>query len=281
MKNIKFKHSLIVLFIIFTGLSISACGKKDAVESSSAIVENSSGVTPISPETRCPEICDKTRSVCAYEAQIRQCPIPKIKSEVDADAAVKLTFANPAIAFETYKQMDGDFDLGALYYFILGIPLDVEKETEQQLSSVVDQFKKKDARAVLEAKYNSDIASMNENSRYRIFYTNFMYGPYSDKTGGFSLLNPGDDLTFFNDENKSSRYPYMLTNTKAVQTIKVTNEAVARVIESQRASSQMKLKFYVYFQGANASANQLKAQITRLDFLGENEEVLLSVTPVN
>ena len=143
-----------------------------------------------------------------------------------------------------------------------------------------DQFKQKDARAALARKYEAEIAAVNQSSRYRVINTSFEYGPYSDKLPGFSFRNLDSNLTF-NPGRTGVNYSYSITNTKEIHHLKVPDETLARKIESLRASgsSDISLKYWIYFQGVNTATKQLKAQVTRLDVLGKNDELLLSIRP--
>jgi len=186
--------------------------------------------------------------------------------------------ANPATPLDQYVKLTSGNQLMFMYFGLSNMPVDYEeiaKSYSKDFRRTGDAFKKQDMLKALTPKIDSEIANAKQ-LRYFVTDTDVSLGSYDFNQKSFSVRNGmSPDAYFYFYDNGDYRYSF--TNGDQFTALKVSDENLARQIESMITKYQsMKLVFYAYAQDADPSNHQIKSQIVKVQLLDGRGNILLT-----
>jgi hypothetical protein len=196
-----------------------------------------------------------------------------------AAAIAALPKADANTPLSQYVELNGGNQIMFMYYAMSSLPVDYEKIASiysQDYKSTDDAFKKSDILKAVKPIIDTEIAKAKAN-RYFMVTNNADLSSYDFTAKGFSINNNdlgADSRHYYND---NSAYTYSFTNGDGVKMLKVSDENVARQIESMRGKyPAMNLRIYAFSQGVDISNQSVKAQIVKMQLVDAHGNVLFT-----
>lgn len=219
--------------------------------------------------------CSKTSDVATQPSQQAQ----QAQQQANTGSLPQANFNTPDTA---YVMTTEGTQLMYLYAAFSGMPPDYDRMASaisQDYRSASDEFKKHDMLGALKPKIDAGIADAKAHP-YFIFTDNSpQIGHYDFQRKAF----PVGDALF--QANGSARFPgptpyeLTVTNGQLFQQLNVPDENLAKTIEalvSQNAN--LSARIYAFAQGTDDSSSPMvKAEITKVELIGSNGQVLLQV----
>ena len=249
MKNITCNRRTLLALAMMTTLSITGCSeKKDQADADKAADAPAGLQAAMSPDGQ------KAAAIAA---------LPK------ADANVPLT---------QYVELNSGNQVMFMYYAMSTLPVDYEQIASvysQDYRATSDAFKKSDILKAVKPVIDTEIAKAKAN-RYFMVANDARLSSYDFTGKGFSInadLSAGSQY-YFND---NSSYKYSFTNGDSMKMLKVSDENIARQIESMRDKyPSMSLRIYAFAQDIDLSTHNIKAQIVKMQLVDSHGNVLLT-----
>lgn len=219
--------------------------------------------------------CSKSSDVATQPSQQAQ----QAQQQANTGSLPQANFNTPDTA---YVMLTDSTQLMYLYAAFSGMPPDYDRMASamsQDYRSASDEFKKHDMLAALKPKIDAGIADAKAHP-YVIFNDNRpQIGHYDFQRKAFPV---GDALFQANGYVQlpgPAQYELTVTNGQVFQQLHVPDESLAKTVEALVSqNTNFSLRIYAFVQSTDDSSSPVvKAQITKVDLLGANGQVLLQV----
>jgi hypothetical protein len=248
MENITCNRRTLLALAMMATLSITGCsGKKDQADGDKAANAPAGLQAAMSPDGQ------KAAAIAA---------LPK------ADTNVPLT---------QYFELKSGNQLMFMYYAMSTLPIDYEKIASvysRDYMNTSDAFKKSDILKAVTPIIDAEVAKAKAN-RYFMVTNDVNLSSYDFTAKGFSIK---DDLSAssYHYYYDNQTYQYSYTNGDSMQMLKVSDESVARQIESLRGNQLLHLRIYAFAQDIDLSNQRVEAQIVKMQLLDAHGNVLFA-----
>jgi hypothetical protein len=195
--------------------------------------------------------------------------------------------ADPNVPDAQFVELNGGYQMGALFYALSGSPPDYEKlamAASQEYRSTADGFRKRDIVQALKPQIDQQIQAYKD-TRHHYFTAKVGNGAgvsdggllslrhYDFKTKSFPLTQDMSPNTYhyFND---APFYSYAFTNGSGFQTFPLSDEQKAKEIEDLLTKIRISdgyLTAYMFAQGADTANRRVQMQIVRMVLTGPGQ----------
>lgn len=227
-------------------------------------------------------VCTVLVGACSKTSDVATQPSPQAQQaqqQANTESLPQANFNKPDTA---YVMLTDSAQLMYLYAAFSGMPPDYDKMASvisQDYRATSDEFKKHDMLAALKPKIDAGIADAKAHPYVTFISNNPQIGHYDFQRKVFPV---GDDLFRPNGSERfqgAYQYELTVTNGQVFQQLNVPDESLAKSIETLVSQNQnFSLRIYAFAQGTDDSNNPMvKAEITKVELLGANGQVLLQV----
>lgn len=204
-----------------------------------------------------------------------------VKQEVQAQKLAEAPQADPSVPLEQYQELSSGQQVMFSYLASSEMPVDYDKSAQAisaEYRGQSDDFKKRDLLNALKPRIDAEIAKA-KSAKY--FFANFdaELDKYDFESQSFALKNLRDSSTYwyFYDVNA---YRYGFLNSANFSKLPVADEALARTVESYRASyKKMTLRVYFYAASTKLGEPHLLGEIMRVRLYDSKGTLLSEIIP--
>jgi hypothetical protein len=172
-----------------------------------------------------------------------------------------------------YKTWNNGNDVMFAYYGFSNMPVDYEKIAQnysQDFRNTNDDFKKQDILKALRPRIDQEISSAKKDRYIKMTWDQFRLDKYDFQAKGFPQSELSNS-TDFGWNSIGTAYRVDINNGDDFKLFKVSDEAVARMIEEKRAKYQpMNLVLYVYLQDVDPNNLRVKAKVMKISLQDKN-----------
>lgn len=203
-----------------------------------------------------------------------------VKQEVQAQKLAEAPKADKSVPLEQYQELTSGQQVMFSYLANSEMPIDYEKSAQaisEEYRGQSDDFKKRDLLNALKPRIDAEVAKA-KSAKY--FFANFdaELDKYDFESKAFPLKNLRDSGTYWYFYDVSA-YKYSFLNGTNFSKLPVTDETLARTIESYRAGyKKMTLRVYFYAASTKLGEPNLLGEIVRIR-LYDSKGTLLSEIP--
>ncbi len=179
---------------------------------------------------------------------------------------------------ENYQRLNDGKQVVFAYYAVSQDPIDYEKiaaAISRPYQYESDEFKKRDLLNALKPQIDAEIGKAKQNKYYTID-VNRSLDKYDFESKSFRVMGlpQSDSYQYFQDA--TSNYTFTYANAEKFQKIVVSDEGMARQIESLRSKySALKIVAYVFVNDTEIGRTNIKAEILKIQVLDSRGNLLV------
>ncbi|NNM60227.1 MAG: DUF4852 domain-containing protein [Legionellales bacterium] len=181
---------------------------------------------------------------------------------------------DPGVSFEKYQTITSGNQLMFIYYALSGMPVDYKQIASNysvDYRSTQDEFKKNDILNSLKPTIDSNIANA-KNNRYLVWtIDNTPLSHYDFSSKSFTTQQEIPTNSSYGYYQDVPQYHITFTNAKNYTALRVSDESLAKKIESMvsNPNSLFSLKIYAFAQGVDLSNRTVNCLITKVELFGK------------
>lgn len=179
---------------------------------------------------------------------------------------------------ENYQRLNDGKQVVFAYYAVSQDPVDYEKiatAISQPYRNEYDEFKKRDFLNALKPQIDAEIGKAKQIKYYKIDVSNGL-DKYDFESKSFRVMGfpQSDSYQYFLDQ--TSNYTFTYANSEKFQKFIVSDESMARQIESLRSKyNALKIVAYVFANDTEIGRTNIKTEIMKIQLLDGRGNLLL------